>query len=62
MMGQLSTVWYDRKQISPSAADDDSIDHMAAELTALIQSEVDNGIPLNRIIVGKSLFIVDPLS
>ena len=56
MMGQLSTVWYDRRQISPSAPDDESVDEMAAQLTALIQSEVDDGIPLNRIVVGKYCF------
>ena len=52
MMGQLSTVWYDRKQISPSAADDETVDRMAAQLTELIQSEVNEGIPLDRIILG----------
>ena len=52
MMGQLSTVWYDRKQIAPSASDNDTVDQMAAQLTELIQSEVDSGIPLNRIILG----------
>ena len=56
MMGQLSTVWYDRRHISPSAPDDESVDEMAAQLTALIQSEVDDGIPLNRIVVGKFCF------
>lgn len=53
MMGQPSTVWYDRKQILPTAPDDDSVDEMAAQLIELIQPEVDNGIPRNRIIFGK---------
>ena len=53
MMGHPSTVWYDRKQILPTAPDDDSVDQTAAQLVELIQSEVDNGIPRNRIILGK---------
>ncbi|XP_052220459.1 lysophospholipase-like protein 1 isoform X2 [Dreissena polymorpha] len=51
-MGNLSTVWYDRKQISPFAHDDESVATMAAMLQELVQCEVDRGIPLNRIIIG----------
>ena len=58
MMGQLSTVWYDRKQISPTASDNDTVDQMAAQLTELIQSEVDEGIPLNRIILGILFMLI----
>lgn len=56
-IGLLSTVWYDRKQISPAAPDDESVDVMANMLSALIQNEVDQGIPLNRIVVGKVMLL-----
>ncbi|XP_045187420.2 lysophospholipase-like protein 1 isoform X2 [Mercenaria mercenaria] len=52
MMGQYSNVWYDRQQISPLAPDDASVDVMAADLSELIQSEVQLGIPINRILIG----------
>ncbi|XP_052766538.1 lysophospholipase-like protein 1 isoform X2 [Mya arenaria] len=52
MMGNLSTVWYDRSQISPNSPDNDTVGAMATQLAELVQCEVDLGIPLNRIIIG----------
>jgi len=52
-LGHLSTVWYDRKQISPAAPDDETVEHMADMLSELVMSEVDQGIPLTNIVVGK---------
>lgn len=52
MMGNPSTVWFDRKQISPFVPEDESVLHMCENLSKLIDLEVQNGIPLNRIIVG----------
>ena len=56
MLGNPSTVWFDRKQISPFVAEDESVPVMCEKLSQLIDLEVKNGIPLNRIIVGKFLF------
>lgn len=52
MMGNPSTVWFDRKQISPFVPEDESVPDMCEKLSALIDQEVKNGIALNRIIVG----------
>ena len=56
MMGQLSNVWYDRRQISPAAPDDDSIDTMAASLVQLVDAEIQLGIPADKIIIGLQPF------
>lgn len=56
MMGQYSNVWYDRQQISPSSPDDTSVDIMAANLSELIKSEIEHGIPVNRIVIGLCIF------
>jgi hypothetical protein len=53
MMGQYSNVWYDRQHISPSAPDDTSVDTMAADLSELIKSEIELGIPVNKIVIGQ---------
>ncbi|XP_066991703.2 lysophospholipase-like protein 1 isoform X2 [Anabrus simplex] len=51
--GQRSHVWFDRLQISPDVPEDlTTIDSMAQELSVLVNKEVEQGIPLNRIIVG----------
>ncbi|XP_013419287.1 lysophospholipase-like protein 1 [Lingula anatina] len=53
MLGQLSTVWFDRKQISPFVPEDTkTLEESCSELNKLIETEVENGIPLERIILG----------
>ena len=53
MNGMPSTVWFDRKQISPYCEDDiESIDEMCAALDELVKVENSLGVPVNRIIVG----------
>ncbi|XP_030854295.1 lysophospholipase-like protein 1 [Strongylocentrotus purpuratus] len=53
MNGAPSTVWFDRKQISQNAPEDlESVDPMCEEISKVIQQEVDQGIPRNKIIVG----------
>ena len=54
--GNLSTVWFDRRQISPFCDEDlESIDAMCNDVKHLIHREVSLGIPYQRIIVGKEL-------
>ncbi|XP_048736265.1 lysophospholipase-like protein 1 [Ostrea edulis] len=51
--GNLSTVWYDRLQLSPKIPENlPSIDVMATKLNELVQTEVNSGIPLSRIVIG----------
>jgi len=51
--GSPSTVWFDRLQVSPFVSEDTvSIDEMCKDLDELVDMEVREGIPLNRIIVG----------
>ncbi|XP_002732983.1 lysophospholipase-like protein 1 [Saccoglossus kowalevskii] len=53
MKSHMSTVWFDRKRIdNKSPEDDDSIMTSAELLGELINSEVREGIPKHRIIVG----------
>lgn len=53
-MGMPSSVWFDRKQVSPKAEEDlPSIDAMCADIDALVDQEVKNGISRDRIIIGK---------
>nr|XP_054759659.1 lysophospholipase-like protein 1 [Lytechinus pictus] len=53
MNGAPSTVWFDRKRIAPNGPEDlESIDPMCEEIGKVIQLEVDQGIPRNKIIVG----------
>ncbi|XP_069116916.1 lysophospholipase-like protein 1 isoform X2 [Argopecten irradians] len=53
MGGAMSSVWFDRMQISPNVPDHtQSVDAMCGNLSALIQQEVANGIPKSRIIIG----------
>ncbi|KPJ06339.1 Lysophospholipase-like protein 1 [Papilio machaon] len=51
--GQPSNVWFDRADINQSVAEKlDSVERMGVQVKELIKSEVDGGIPINRIIVG----------
>ncbi|KAH8311663.1 hypothetical protein KR044_007397, partial [Drosophila immigrans] len=51
--GQLSTVWFDRRSVNIAAQESrKSMAESYSIVQKLIQNEVDNGIPLNRIIVG----------
>ncbi|CAG02781.1 unnamed protein product, partial [Tetraodon nigroviridis] len=53
MRGALSNVWFDRYKISRDCPEHlESIDTMCSTLGALIQDEVNAGIPAHRIIVG----------
>lgn len=57
MRGALSTVWFDRYEVSMNCPEHlESIDAMCGMLGAVIQDEVNAGIPAHRIIVGKSPF------
>ena len=56
--GGKSYVWFDRKQISPLVSEHETLDKTAKGLSQLIQSEVDNGIPLSRIIIGMNYIII----
>jgi len=52
--GLPSTVWFDRKQISPQSPEDvDSINDMCHCLDEIVADEVAHGIPHKRIIIGK---------
>ncbi|VDI56258.1 phospholipase/carboxylesterase [Mytilus galloprovincialis] len=50
--GGKSYVWFDRKNISPFVSEHETLDETAKSLSQLIQTEVDGGIPLSRIIIG----------
>ncbi|EDV93856.1 lysophospholipase-like protein 1 [Drosophila grimshawi] len=51
--GQLSNVWFDRRSINIAAMESKkSMSQCYNIVQQLIQNEVDQGIPLNRIIVG----------
>ncbi|KAF4519841.1 hypothetical protein B566_EDAN006855 [Ephemera danica] len=51
--GQISNVWFDRTDLSLSTPEHlATIDAMAENLKALVQTEVDSGIPINRIAIG----------
>lgn len=51
---QPSHVWFDRAEITIEAPEIiESIDNGCKLVGEIIQNEVDNGIPLNRIIIGK---------
>ena len=53
-MGHPSTVWFDRSQISPFAQEhEESIQESCNDIRELVDVEVKNGIPHNRIIVGE---------
>lgn len=55
--GQPSNVWFDRADINQNVAEKlDSVERIGVQVKELIKSEVDGGIPLNRIIVGKIAF------
>ncbi|KAJ8308475.1 hypothetical protein KUTeg_013349 [Tegillarca granosa] len=51
--GQMTTAWYDRHDLSLEGKEDASVDKMCHVLNGLIQQEVDNGIPKERIMIGK---------
>jgi phospholipase/carboxylesterase len=49
----MQRVWFDRKQLGPKGAEDvDGADEMRAQVRLIIDQEVAEGIPLNRIVVG----------
>ena len=49
----MQRVWFDRKQLGPMGAEDvDGADEMRAQVRLVIDQEVAEGIPLNRIVVG----------
>uniref|UniRef100_A0A1B6GQS3 palmitoyl-protein hydrolase n=1 Tax=Cuerna arida TaxID=1464854 RepID=A0A1B6GQS3_9HEMI len=51
--GELSHVWFNRFGIRPDVPEDlQTIEPMAKEINKLIEHQVANGIPLNRIILG----------
>lgn len=51
--GAMSTVWFDRKQISPSVEEDEEGTIQACNyVAALVENEVNCGIPKDRIVVG----------
>ncbi|XP_073819910.1 lysophospholipase-like protein 1 [Musca autumnalis] len=51
--GQLSNVWFDRDSISINAPENRcSVEEIYCPINKIIEEEVGNGIPLNRIIVG----------
>ncbi|XP_020298231.1 lysophospholipase-like protein 1 isoform X2 [Pseudomyrmex gracilis] len=51
--GMIQNVWFDRAAISNQVPEDvKSIDSMCQNISELIDKEVFDGIPLNRIIVG----------
>ncbi|XP_072745385.1 lysophospholipase-like protein 1 [Anoplolepis gracilipes] len=51
--GMMQNVWFDRMAISNQVPEQkESIDSMCQNISELIDKEVTNGIPLNRIIVG----------
>lgn len=53
MMGHQSTVWFNRKKISPFVAEDESVNPMCEKISELIDLEIKNGVPFNRIIIGE---------
>ena len=53
-MGQLTNVWFERRQISPFVEEDlDSIQQSADDIGELVDMEIKNGIKPERIIIGK---------
>ena len=54
--GMPSTVWFDRKQISAFVPEDnESMDEICLSVDALIEREVQSGIPRNKIIIGNCM-------
>ena len=51
--GEVLSVWFDRKLIEPHVSEDPSIDQAADLIHELVEQEVKNGIPRNRIILGN---------
>ncbi|XP_078028180.1 lysophospholipase-like protein 1 [Epinephelus lanceolatus] len=52
MQGALSTVWFDRQNISRDCPEhQESIDSMCNTLGSIIQDEVNAGIPKHRLII-----------
>lgn len=53
MRGALSTVWFDRYKISRDCPEHlESIDTMCSTLGAVVQDEVNAGVPTHRIVIG----------
>ncbi|XKL62390.1 hypothetical protein PGB90_002225 [Kerria lacca] len=55
LKGEISNVWFDRLQISPNCTEHlESLNPMCEELKKLIDQEVKEGIPLNRIVIDST--------
>lgn len=50
--GEVMSVWFDRKLIDPHVPEDPSVDQAANLIHELVEQEVKNGIPRNRILLG----------
>lgn len=58
MRGAPSTVWFDRRRISPDSPEHlESIDSMCSTLGSIITDEVQAGIPKNRILIGMNFVV-----
>ena len=57
MGGEVSTVWFDRNKISPLTAETDSVATACENVSHLIEAEVKNGVPKNRIVIGNFISV-----
>ena len=62
MHGALSHVWFDRYKISRDCPEHlDSIEEMCRNLGAVIQDEVQAGVPKHRMVIGMVSEFISPL-
>lgn len=51
--GELSNVWFDRVNLSPEMPEDEEgLNFIKDEIKGIVDKEINDGIPLNRIIIG----------
>lgn len=59
MNGAMSTVWYDRKKITPTVPEcADTVEDACIEVGKIIKQEIDSGIPKNKIAIGNIHFFL----
>ena len=56
---QEGNVWFDRTQISPDVKEhSETLEETAQQLSKFIEKVVDDGVELNRIVIGMHTFIM----
>lgn len=51
-------MWFDRQNISPFVPEHiPTLNESAESLSQMVQEEIDNGIPISRIIIGNTVYM-----